>query len=43
MMAFLERGRSRPKGAHVHTPEGFGLRAEAIRERFKAYCETFDL
>jgi hypothetical protein len=43
MKAFLERKRSGPKGVHVHAPEGFGLRAEAIRERFKGYCETFDL
>lgn len=28
---------------HIHTEEGFGLRREAIHERFADYCDRFDL
>ncbi len=32
---------SAPRARHEHSLEGFGLRPEAVRERFKAYCERF--
>lgn len=32
---------SAPRARHIHSLEGFGLRPEAVRERFKAYCERF--
>jgi len=28
---------------HIHTPEGFGLDSDKIRERFASYCLRFDL
>ena len=43
MTTMLEAEALKPKDVHVHSPEGFGLRAEAIRERFSAYCQRFDL
>ena len=30
-------------GRHEHSLEGFGLRREAVRERFAGYCEALDL
>lgn len=35
--------RLRSSARHLHAAEGFGLDADAIRERFRAYCERFDL
>ncbi len=35
------RKKSGPR--HIHAAEGFGLRPEAIRERFDGYCQRFDL
>jgi len=43
MEAFLVRETRQPKRAHEHSPEGFGLRGEAIRERFAAYVSRFAL
>lgn len=33
----------RQEHQHDHTPEAFGLRPAAMRERLRAYCERFDL
>jgi len=33
----------KPKDVHIHSPEGFGLTREGIRERLSGYCERFDL
>lgn len=43
MESFLARERAGTPRTHVHAPEGFGLTTGAIRERFGAYCERFDL
>lgn len=43
MHAMLEEERRKPRDVHVHSPEGFGLTAERIRDRLSAYCERFDL
>jgi hypothetical protein len=42
MRAFVARDAAE-RGEHVHTPEGFGVRREAIRERFAGYVARFDL
>ena len=34
---------SAPASVHEHSPEGFGLEADAIRERFANYCARFEL
>jgi hypothetical protein len=33
----------KPRDIHVHSPEGFGLRAEGVRDRLSGYCQRFDL
>ena len=43
MQRFLDEEASKPGSLHEHSLAGFGLRPEAIRERWKGYCETFDL
>jgi hypothetical protein len=43
MQAMLDVESRRPKDVHIHSPEGFGLTAEAIRERLADYCQRFDL
>lgn len=43
MRAMLEAERRKPKDLHRHSPEGFGLSAEAIRDRLSDYCRRFDL
>jgi len=43
MQAMLRAESQKPKDVHIHSPEGFGLTAEGIRERLAAYCERFDL
>jgi hypothetical protein len=43
MRAMLDTERRKPKNVHDHSPEGFGLRAEAIRARLSEYCERFAL
>ncbi|MGH1347398.1 MAG: sulfotransferase family protein [Nannocystales bacterium] len=35
--------RPRPDHKHEHSPEAFGLRPAAMRERLADYCERFDL
>ena len=43
MERFVSDRRTGPRHRHVHALEGFGLQRGAVRERFKAYCERFDL
>lgn len=43
MELLVEQQARKPKDVHVHSPEGFGLRRGAIRERFSEYCGRFDL
>jgi hypothetical protein len=42
MQAFVARDAAE-RGRHVHSPEGFGLRGDAIRERFASYVARFSL
>jgi hypothetical protein len=42
MASFVARDAAE-RGEHVHSPEGFGLRGEAIRERFAGYVARFAL
>jgi len=43
MRRFLDEEAAKPSSVHDHSLAGFGLHPEAIRERWKGYCETFDL
>ncbi|NNK06931.1 MAG: sulfotransferase [Myxococcales bacterium] len=43
MHAYMRAKRSNPAPRHVHSPEGFGLDADAIHERFAGYCARFEL
>jgi hypothetical protein len=43
MQAMLEAEVRKPRDIHIHSPEGFGLTAEAVRERLAGYCRRFDL
>lgn len=43
MQRYVDREARAPRHRHVHSPEGFGLRREQIRERFADYCRRFDL
>jgi len=43
MQAMLEAEARKPRDIHIHSPEGFGLTAEAVRERLAGYCRRFDL
>ena len=43
MREYMIQKRLRPTARHIHTAEGFGLSAEAIRDRFKSYRQRFDL
>lgn len=40
---FVTADRARPHRRHEHSLAGFGLQPEALRERFRSYCERFDL
>ncbi|HEX5066119.1 MAG TPA: sulfotransferase [Myxococcota bacterium] len=42
MRAFVARDAA-SRARHAHAPEGFGLRGDAIRERFAGYVARFDL
>jgi hypothetical protein len=42
MRGFVARDAA-TRSEHAHSPEGFGLRGEAIRERFAGYVARFDL
>ncbi len=43
MREYMIHKRLRPSPRHLHSAEGFGLRADAIRDRFKRYSQRFDL
>ena len=41
--AHLRAQAATPRARHEHSLAGFGLREETVRERFKTYCERFDV
>jgi hypothetical protein len=41
--AMLDAESRKPRDIHIHSPEGFGLTADGIRERLADYCQRFDL
>ena len=43
MQAMLDAESRKPRDVHIHSPEGFGLTAEVVRERLVDYCGRFDL
>ena len=43
MQAMLDEESRKPRDIHIHSPEGFGLTADGIRDRLASYCERFDL
>jgi hypothetical protein len=43
MRRYMVDRRKKSGPRHIHAAEGFGLRPEAIRERFDGYCQRFDL
>lgn len=43
MAAFLADEKRKPSRVHAHAPAGFGLRSEAIRERFASYVARYAL
>ncbi|MEN8161759.1 MAG: sulfotransferase, partial [Myxococcota bacterium] len=43
MERFLAEEAAKPDSVHEHSLAGFGLEADAVRERFRAYREHFDL
>jgi hypothetical protein len=43
MRGMLDAEARKPRDIHIHTPEGFGLTAEGVRERLADYCRRFDL
>ena len=43
MQRFLAEEDAKPRSTHAHGLAGFGLDPDAVRERFRAYCERFDL
>ena len=43
MQAMLDAESRKPRDVHIHSPEGFGLSAEAVRQRLAGYCQRFDL
>ncbi len=43
MQALLDADASKPRDVHIHSPNGFGLSREEIRERLSDYCSRFDL
>jgi hypothetical protein len=43
MKALLDAEARKPKDEHIHSPEGFGVTREQIRDRLSAYCARFDL
>lgn len=43
MQAYVVAKRAESSLRHVHTAEGFGLDAAAIRDGFSNYCDRFDL
>jgi hypothetical protein len=43
MKRFLAEEAAKPDSVHEHSLAGFGLERDAIRARFRAYREAFDL
>ncbi len=43
MAAMVDAESRKVRDVHIHSPEGFGLRADQIRARLAGYCERFDL
>ena len=43
MQAMLDGESRKPRDVHIHSPEGFGLSSDEIRERLSRYCQRFDL
>lgn len=43
MQSYVDTQAQAPRTVHEHSPEGFGLGAEEIRDRFRDYCLRFDL
>ena len=43
MQGMLDAEGRKPQDIHVHSPEGFGLSVEGVRERLAGYCRRFDL
>jgi len=43
MQALLDADAQKPKDVHVHSPEGFGLTRDGIRDRLSDYCARFGL
>jgi len=43
MEAMIDAESHKPRDIHIHSPEGFGLTADGIRERLADYCQRFDL
>jgi hypothetical protein len=43
MRGMLDAEARKPRDIHIHSPEGFGLTAEGVRERLADYCRRFDL
>jgi hypothetical protein len=43
MQTMLDEEARKPRDVHIHSPEGFGLTAAAVRERLAGYCARFDL
>ncbi|MFK7896396.1 MAG: sulfotransferase [Myxococcota bacterium] len=41
MEAHVADTKAAPRARHEHSLAGFGLRDEAVRERFKSYCERY--
>ncbi|MGB5521629.1 MAG: hypothetical protein WBM96_03605, partial [Polyangiales bacterium] len=43
MASMVDAEERKVRDVHIHSPEGFGLRADEIRDRLASYCERFDL
>ena len=43
MAAMVDAEHRKVRDVHIHSPEGFGLSTDEIRERLAGYCERFDL
>jgi len=43
MRRFVDQRQAARIGKHVHSLEGFGLRTDAVRERFASYCAELEI
>jgi hypothetical protein len=43
MAAMVDAEDRKVRDVHIHSPEGFGLRDDEIRDRLAGYCQRFDL